>query len=64
MQTTKAALLLLEDQQKAVSWEYEVLLQRYSRVEKERDELYAKFHSSIYEVQQKSGFKVTLVYTC
>jgi hypothetical protein len=50
--------LLLEDEEKALKWEYEVLLQRFSRVEQERDDLYSKFHSSIYEVQQKSGFKV------
>ena len=34
-----------------------MLEQRHHHVEKERDELYDKFESSIYEVQQKNGLK-------
>ena len=34
-----------------------MLEQRFHHVEKERDELYEKFESAIYDVQQKSGFR-------
>ena len=61
LQNTKARLLVLEDQNKQLSWEHEVLVQRFSLVQKERDELYEKFESTIYDVQQKSGFKNLLL---
>jgi len=61
LQNTKARLLVLEDQNKQLSWEHEVLVQRFSIVQKERDELYEKFESTIYDVQQKSGFKNLLL---
>ena len=35
--------------------------QRHHHVEKERDELYDKFESTIYDVQQKAGFKNILL---
>merc|ERR1711871_1519994 len=56
-----AELLVVEDSMKSLQWEHEVLLQRYGSLEKERDELYDKFQSSVYEVQQKSGFKNLLL---
>lgn len=37
--------------------DHEVLEQRFVQVQKERDDLYSKFESSIYDVQQKSGLK-------
>ena len=42
-------------------WEHEVLMQRYKRVESERDSLYKKFHGAVFAVQQKSGFKNLLL---
>ena len=39
----------------------QVLEQRFHHVERERDELYEKFESTIYDVQQKSGFKNILL---
>lgn len=36
----------------------QVLAQRFSKVQGERDELYGRFEASIYEVAQKSGLKV------
>ena len=41
--------------------DHEVITQRFAQVQKERDELYEKFESSIYDVQQKSGFKNLLL---
>jgi hypothetical protein len=61
LQNTKSQILVLEDSLKSLKWENEVLMQRFSRVQSERDSLYSKFHSSIYEVQQKSGFKNLLL---
>lgn len=42
-------------------WEYEVLEQRFTQLEAERDELYDRFVKTIFEVQQKSGFKNLLL---
>ncbi|KAK3248040.1 Dynein regulatory complex subunit 4 [Cymbomonas tetramitiformis] len=54
---TKARLLDAEKQLKNLDWEHEVLEQRFSQVQSERDDLYEKFEGSIYDVQQKSGLK-------
>ena len=35
----------------------QVLQQRYTKVENERDQLYSKFDASIYSVQQKTGVR-------
>ncbi|KAJ3183103.1 Dynein regulatory complex subunit 4 [Geranomyces variabilis] len=57
LRDTKARLKILEDRHKVLSWEHEVLEQRFSQVEKERDELYEGFVDRIVSVQQKTGFK-------
>ena len=48
---------MLEDEVKHLEWEREVLKQRFGDVEGERDDLYERFVKTIYDVQQKSGFK-------
>jgi chromosome segregation ATPase len=53
----KAQIKVLEDQIKQLEWEQEVLQQRFQEVEAERDDLYERFVKTIYDVQQKSGFK-------
>eukprot|EP00899_Mesostigma_viride_P016725 jgi/Mesvir1/25053/Mv11897-RA.2 len=58
---TKARLLEAERQLKNLEWEHEVTSQRASQVQAERDELYAKYEASIYDVQQKSGLKSLLL---
>lgn len=40
-----------------MEFQHEVLQQQYGLVTSERDELYAKFQQSMYDVQQKSGLK-------
>lgn len=57
----KEKLLLGGERLKAMQWEYEVLQQRFARLKAERDDLYDKFQSSLYEVQQKAGFKQLLL---
>merc|ERR1711990_644649 len=61
LQNAKSRLHVLETQLRDLTWEHEVLEQRFHHVEKERDELYEKFESPIYDVQQKSGFKNILL---
>ncbi|KAG9352722.1 hypothetical protein JZ751_021136 [Albula glossodonta] len=57
----KARLKVAEKEMKDLKWEHEVLEQRFSKVQEERDELYQKFTKAILEVQQKSGFKNLLL---
>ncbi|XP_051024967.1 dynein regulatory complex subunit 4 isoform X2 [Acomys russatus] len=58
---TKARLKVSEKELKDLQWEHEVLEQRFSKVQQERDELYRKFTAAIQEVQQKTGFKNLLL---
>ncbi|XP_046872887.1 dynein regulatory complex subunit 4 [Hypomesus transpacificus] len=57
----KARLKVADKEMKALRWEHEVLEQRFSSVQVERDDLYKKFTQAILEVQQKSGFKNLLL---
>lgn len=57
----KAQVLVCESSLHDAKWEVEVLQQRFERVKAERDELYARFNATLYEVQQKSGFENLLV---
>merc|ERR1719502_1451317 len=61
LQNAKSRLHVLETQLRDLTWEHEVLEQRFHHVERERDELYEKFESTIYDVQQRSGFKNILL---
>jgi len=61
LRNTKAQLLVVEDQLRNLEWEHEVLGQRFTQVTSERDELYKRFQSTVYDVQQKSGFKNLLL---
>ncbi|NXT28656.1 DRC4 protein, partial [Syrrhaptes paradoxus] len=57
----KAQLRVTQKELKDLRWEHEVLEQRFSKVQAERDELYQKFTRAIREVQQKTGFKNLLL---
>ncbi|KAM6251045.1 dynein regulatory complex subunit 4 isoform 2-T2 [Spheniscus humboldti] len=57
----KARLKVTQKELKDLQWEHEVLEQRFSKVQEERDELYRKFTKAINEVQQKTGFKNLLL---
>ncbi|XP_006902934.1 PREDICTED: growth arrest-specific protein 8-like [Elephantulus edwardii] len=58
---TKARLKVTEKELKDLQWEYEVLEQRFIKVQQERDQLYQKFTAAIQEVQQKTGFRNLLL---
>ncbi|NXY39912.1 DRC4 protein, partial [Pomatorhinus ruficollis] len=60
-QNSKAHLKITQKELKDLQWEHEVLEQRFSKVQEERDELYQKFTKAINEVQQKTGFKNLLL---
>jgi len=57
LKDTKCSLLVVEDHLSNYFWEHEVLQQRFTQVKKQKDELYDQFQSTVYDVQQKSGFK-------
>ena len=58
---TKSRLVHTEKQLRNLEWEHEIFEQRFTQVQKERDDLYEKFEGSIYEVQQKNGLKSMLL---
>ncbi|NWV58748.1 DRC4 protein, partial [Malurus elegans] len=61
LMNSKAHLKVTQKELKDLQWEHEVLEQRFSKVQEERDELYQKFTKAINEVQQKTGFKNLLL---
>ncbi|NWR56199.1 DRC4 protein, partial [Bucorvus abyssinicus] len=61
LMNTRARLKVTQKELKDLQWEHEVLEQRFSKVQAERDELYQKFTKAINEVQQKAGFKNLLL---
>jgi chromosome segregation ATPase len=62
LQNSKARLKVLEEKHKQLLWEHEVLEQRFNQIEKERDDLYEKFVDRVIGVQQKTGFKNSVMY--
>ena len=61
LEQTKARLAEATRQLRNLEWEYEVFTQKFTQVEKERDELYDRFENSIYSMQQKSGLRNMLL---
>ncbi|CAJ0955826.1 unnamed protein product, partial [Ranitomeya imitator] len=59
--STKSRLKSAEKELEDLTWEHEVLVQRFQKIQSERDELYNKFTAAIHEVQQKNGFKNLLL---
>lgn len=53
---TTRLLQATKEELQSLQWEHEVLEQRFVQVERERDELYDKFVSTVAVVKQKSGF--------
>ena len=65
LRSTKARLLVVEDEQHQLKWEYEVAALRFDEVKSQRDKLAEKFQATVYETQQKSGFRnVSVVEGC
>lgn len=58
---TKSTLVKLEEQVKNLEWEKEVLLQKFDKIKEEKDELHGKLETTVYSVQQKTGFQNLLL---
>lgn len=58
---TKEQLEVLEEKNKNLSWEDEILTQKHVKIKEETDELHERLESKIYNVQQKTGFRNLLL---
>lgn len=58
---TKAALVVLDEKNKNMGWEEEILRQKFAKIQEEVDVLGKKLEHTIYEVQQKTGFRNLLL---
>jgi hypothetical protein len=54
---SKSRLLVMEDELQQKQWENEIMSQRFSAVQNQRDTIYSKFEDAIGELQQKNGYK-------
>ena len=61
MRKVKSSLLLVENNESTIGWEYETLTQRFVELKKERDELRANLQACIYDVKQKTSFRSLLL---
>lgn len=61
LKNTRSRLLVLEDQFKKLEESHKELQQSYGKVENERDNLVSNFEESLKEVQQRAGFKNTIM---
>ena len=61
LKEVKSRILVSDQELTKVEWEREALEQRYDKVQKEHDQLYAGLQKAVYEVQQKAGFKNMLL---
>jgi len=57
----KDKLLVIENRLRKLSWEHEVLEQRFSQSKSERDQMRDEYEKTIYNVKQKSGFDNQLI---
>eukprot|EP01061_Rhynchopus_euleeides_P023972 TRINITY_DN38788_c0_g1_i1.p1 TRINITY_DN38788_c0_g1~~TRINITY_DN38788_c0_g1_i1.p1 ORF type:complete len:441 (+),score=214.25 TRINITY_DN38788_c0_g1_i1:233-1555(+) len=57
LRTAKQSLLQLEQKVKTLSWEHEVLNQRYDKLKEEKDVIFNKYQQMMNEIQQKAVFK-------
>lgn len=61
MNGRKKEFVAIEGKLKDAQWKYEVLFQRYQRMEEERDECQRLFEKSTLDLQQQDSFSATLV---
>lgn len=61
LRQTKAQLLVVEDEYRKLRWENEVSALRFAEVKTQRDSIKDKFQTTVYETQQKSGFRNLLL---
>mmetsp|Transcript_2804 Transcript_2804/g.4002 ORF Transcript_2804/g.4002 Transcript_2804/m.4002 type:complete len:490 (+) Transcript_2804:51-1520(+) len=61
LKMTKSRLLVVEDKLRNLRWENEILAQKFGLVKKERDDLYERYRTSVFKVQQRTGFRNLLL---
>lgn len=61
LRETKARLLVVEDEHRALKWENEVARLRFDEVRVQRDKLQEKYQATVFDVQQKAGFRQLLL---
>eukprot|EP00759_Apiculatamorpha_spiralis_P027120 PhF_6_TR30119/c0_g1_i4/m.44008/K19942/GAS8; growth arrest-specific protein 8 len=62
LKTAKEQLEHLEKKYKTLTWEHEVVGQRFQRLSSERDEIFEKYQSVLNELEQKAIFKQVLLH--
>jgi len=46
-----------DETSKDIEWQYEVRLQQFQYLEKEKQDLFDEFHRLVYEIHQKTGIR-------
>ena len=55
--TTQQGIAEFQDKTKDIEWQYEVRLQQFQYLEREKKDLAEEFHRMVYEVHQKTGLR-------
>jgi hypothetical protein len=61
MRKVKSSLQVVESENASLTWEYEVLQQRFLTLKAETDELRDQFSAAVFDIKQKSSFKSILL---
>jgi hypothetical protein len=54
---TQESIAKFEGSSKEIEWQYEVRLQQFQYLEREKQQLFDEFHRLVYEIHQKTGIR-------
>lgn len=54
---TQVGIAHYESTSKEIEWQYEVRLQQFQYLEREKQQLFDEFHRLVYEIHQKTGIR-------
>ena len=54
---TQQGIAHYDETSKEIEWQYEVRLQQYQYLQKEKQALFDEFHRLVHEIQQKTGLR-------
>lgn len=57
LQSTQKEIVKYEDGVKNIEWQFEVRLQQFQYLEREKKSLFDEFHRLVYEIHQKTGIR-------
>ena len=57
LEKTQIDIALYDSNSKEIEWQYEVRLQQYQYLHKEKMRLFEEFHKLVYEIHQKTGLR-------